>query len=291
MKPPPFEYDDPGSVTDTLALLAEHGDEAKVLAGGQSLVPLMNFRLARPERLIDVNGVDELDYLRLDGGTLRIGAITRQAALERSPEVAERVPLLREAVRLVGHVQIRNRGTVGGSVAHADPAAELPVAFAALDARFRARSTRGERELGSEDLFVTHLTTTLAADELLTEIEVPLPPPRTGAAFVEFARRHGDFALGGAAVLVTLGSDGTCERASIALLAAAPTPLRRPEVERWLSGVRIEERTAAEAAERSVVDVNPTGDIHGGSEYRRRLVEAMVRRALLQAAERAKEGA
>jgi CO/xanthine dehydrogenase FAD-binding subunit len=291
MKPPPFEYDDPGSVTDTLALLAEHGDEAKVLAGGQSLVPLMNFRLARPERLIDVNGVDELDYLRLDGGTLRIGAITRQAALERSPEVVERVPLLREAVRLVGHVQIRNRGTVGGSIAHADPAAELPVAFAALDARFRARSSRGERELGSEDLFVTHLTTTLAADELLTEIEVPLPPPRTGAAFVEFARRHGDFALGGAAVLVTLGSDGTCERASIALLAAAPTPLRRPEVERWLSGVRIDERTAAEAAERSVVDVNPTGDIHGGAEYRRGLVQAMVRRALLQAAERAKEGA
>lgn len=291
MKPPPFEYDDPRTLADALALLAEHGDGAKVLAGGQSLVPLLNFRLARPDRLIDINGVSELDYLRFENGSLRIGALTRHSALERSAEVAQRVPLLTEAVRLVGHVQIRNRGTVGGSVAHADPAAELPVALTALDARFHARSQSGERTLSAGELFRTHLTTALAADELLTEVEVPVPPEGTGYAFVEFARRHGDFALGGAAVLVELAPGGSCERTAIALLAAASTPLRRPEVEAWLAGRGIDEGTAAEAAERSVADIHPTGDIHGGGEYRRGLVQVMIRRALLKAAERAKGAA
>jgi CO/xanthine dehydrogenase FAD-binding subunit len=288
MKPPPFEYDDPRTLSDALALLAEHGDDAKVLAGGQSLVPLLNFRLARPERLVDINGVAELDYLRFENGTLRIGAMTRHSALERSEEVGQRIPLLTEAVRLVGHVQIRNRGTVGGSVAHADPAAELPVAFAALDARFHLRSQDGERTLAADEIFKTHLTTALRPDELLTEIEMPVPAPGTGFAFVEFARRHGDFALGGAAVLVGLAGDGRCERAALALLAAASTPLRRPTVEEWLIGREIDDATGREAAEQSMVDLNPTGDIHGSAEYRRGLVQVMVRRALIKAAERAK---
>ena len=287
MKPPPFEYDDPATVDEALALLAEHGDEAKVLAGGQSLVPLLNFRLARPERLVDVNRLEPLVYVRVDDGVLRLGALTRQAAIERSPEVAERVPLLADAIALVGHVQIRNRGTVGGSVAHADPAAELPAALAALEARYHVRSHAGEREIESGEMFVTHLTTALEPDELLAEIEVPLPPPRTGAAFVEFARRHGDFALGGAAVLLTLDDAGTCTRARIGLLAAAPTPVRAYEAEAWLVGVRLDEAAAAEAAARAVADVHPTGDIHGGSEYRHALIESLVQRALLQAAERA----
>jgi len=287
VKPPLFEYHDPGSVDEALALLAEHGDEAKVLAGGQSLVPLLNFRLARPERLVDVNGLSELAYLRTDDGVLRIGALTRHAALERSKEAAARVPLLGEAVALVGHVQIRNRGTVGGSVAHADPAAELPVAFSALDARYRVRSTRGERVVGSDEMFITHLTTSLEPDELLTEIEVPVPPARTGFAFVEFARRHGDFALGGAAVLVTLDDAGVCTRARIALLAAAPTPVRARETEEWLTGVRLDPPAMGEAAARAVAGIHPTSDIHGGTEYRRALVEALVRRALAQATERA----
>jgi len=287
VKPPLFEYHDPGSVDEALALLAEHGDEAKVLAGGQSLVPLLNFRLARPERLVDVNGLNELAYLRTDDGVLRIGALTRHAALERSKEAAARVPLLGEAVALVGHVQIRNRGTVGGSVAHADPAAELPVAFSALDARYRVRSTRGERVVGSDEMFITHLTTSLEPDELLTEIEVPVPPARTGFAFVEFARRHGDFALGGAAVLVTLDDAGVCTRARIALLAAAPTPVRARETEEWLTGLRLDPPAMGEAAARAVAGIHPTSDIHGGTEYRRALVEALVRRALAQATERA----
>jgi len=287
MKPPPFEYDDPATVDEALALLAEHGDDAKVLAGGQSLVPLLNFRLARPERLIDINKLDSLAYVRADDGVLRIGTLTRHAALERSADVVARVPLLAEAVSLVGHVQIRNRGTVGGSVAHADPAAELPVAFAALEARYHVRSRERERVVASNEMFVTHLTTSLEADELLTEIEVPLPPPRTGAAFVEFARRHGDFALGGAAVLLTLDAGGACTRARIALLAAAPTPIRARAAEEWLLGATVDTATAGEASARAVADVQPTGDIHGGTEYRRALVETLVQRALLRAAERA----
>ena len=289
MKPAPFEYHDPETVDETLALLAEHGEDAKILAGGQSLVPLLNFRLARPDRLIDINALDELSYLREDGRTLRIGALTRQAAVERSELAAARVPLVKEALRWVGHVQIRNRGTIGGSVAHADPAAELPVAFVALGARFHVRSLSGARALGADEFFITHLTTALEPDELLTEIEVPLPEGRAGSAFVEFSRRHGDFALGGAAALVTLGADGACERAAVALLAAAPTPVRAGQAEAWLAGRTIDGDTAAEASRLAVTDVHPTGDIHGGSEYRRDLVRAMVRRALLAAAERARK--
>ena len=287
MKPAAFEYDDPRTLDEALALLAEHGEDAKVLAGGQSLVPLLNFRLARPERLIDVNGVGELDYLRVADGVLRIGALVRHSVLERSEAAAAAVPLLQEAVRLVGHAQIRNRGTVGGSIAHADPAAELPVAMAALDARFRVRSTRGDRVLGAEELFVTHLTTSLEADELLTGIEVPVPAPGTGSAFVEFARRHGDFALGGAAALVRLDDGGTCESAAVALLGAAPTPLRAREAEAFLHRRRLDEQTAREAAALAVQNLHPTGDIHGSSEYRHGLIEALTRRALLAAAGRA----
>lgn len=291
MKPSPFEYDDVRTVEEAVALLAEHGEDAKVLAGGQSLVPLLNFRLARPERLIDINNVGELDYLQVGDGSLRIGALVRHSALERSEEAAAAVPLLREAVRLVGHVQIRNRGTVGGSIAHADPAAELPVAMAALEARFRVRSTRGERVLGADELFVTHLTTSLDADELLTEIEVPLPAPGTGWAFVEFARRHGDFALGGAAALVRLSEGGSCEGAAVALLAAASTPVRARGAEEFLRGRRLDDQTVREAAALAGADVRPTGDIHGSSEYRHGLIEAMIRRALVAAAGRAKEAA
>jgi CO/xanthine dehydrogenase FAD-binding subunit len=285
MKPPLFEYDDPATVDEALSLLAEHGDEAKVLAGGQSLVPLLNFRLARPERLIDINKLDPLAYVRADDGVLRIGTLTRHATLECSPDVVARVPLLSEAVSLVGHVQIRNRGTVGGSVAHADSAAELPVAFAALEARYHVRSRDRERVIASDEMFVTHMTTTLEVEELLTEIEVPVPPPHTGAAFVEFARRHGDFALGGAAVLLTL-DDGVCTRARIGLLAAAPTPIRARAAEEWLLGAAIDARAAGEAARRAVADIHPTGDIHGGTDYRRALVETLVQRAILRAAER-----
>ena len=287
MKPPPFAYDAPERIDDVLALLAEHADDAKVLAGGQSLVPLLNFRLARPARLVDVNRVGALDYVRRRDGQLHVGALTRQAALERSSIVARHWPLLHEALGWVAHPQIRNRGTVGGSIAHADPAAELPVALAALDGTVHVRSRRGDRAIGWEDLFVTHLTTSLESDELLVEIEVPPLAPGTGCAFTEYARRHGDFGLGGAAATVTLDAAGTCRRASIALLGAAPTPVRATEGEALLAGRPVDEPATREAAAAAVRDVRPTGDIHGGTAYRRRLIEAMVRRAITTAARRA----
>lgn len=287
MKPPPFEYDDPETTAEALVLLEQHGDGAKVLAGGQSLVPLLNFRLARPDRLVDINRVQELDYIREENGTLRIGAMTRQAALEHSDAARQRCPLLLDALRWVGHAQIRNRGTVGGSVAHADPAAELPVVCAALDATLHVRSASAERTVAAEDFFVTHLTTAVEPNELLTEIEVPVLTGRPGTAFVEFARRHGDFALGGAAVVLTLDDAGTCSDVRIALLGAAPTPVRATDAEQILAGRTIDEEAAREAQTKTEAAISPTGDIHGSGEYRRGLIGAMVRRAVIAANERA----
>jgi CO/xanthine dehydrogenase FAD-binding subunit len=287
VKPAPFVYHDPRDLDEALALLAEHGDDAKVLAGGQSLVPLLNFRLAAPAHLVDINRIGSLAYVRRSGGALRIGAATRQSVLEESPVTARHWPLLIDALRWVAHQQIRNRGTVGGSLAHADPAAELPVASAALDARFHVRSTRGSRTLEWRDFFVTHLTTALEPDELLVEVEVPPVPEGSGWAFTEFSRRHGDFALGGAAVLLSM-DDGHCREARIALLGAADTPLRPEAAERGLAGSPVEEQSAAEAGATAVAGLEPTGDIHGGSEYRKHLIEAMVRRAVLEAAGRAR---
>jgi carbon-monoxide dehydrogenase medium subunit len=272
MKPAPFAYEEPRSVEEAVALLARHGDEAKVLAGGQSLIPLLNFRLARPQLLVDVNRIDSLSFLRRRGGTLRIGALTRMATLERSPLVAAHWPLLAEAARLVGHPQIRSRGTVGGSVAHADPAAELPAALVALRATCHTRSARGSRELSAEDFFVTHLTTALEPDELLVGISVPPVSPHAGAAIVEHARVHGDFALGGAAVVA--GAD----RASVVLLAAGPKPLRAVAVEEALAD-GADPTEAAELA-RNVVDISRGG-------YRRALATELTRRALTLALERA----
>jgi CO/xanthine dehydrogenase FAD-binding subunit len=254
VKPAPFEYAAPATVEEALALL---DDESLPLAGGQSLVPLLNFRLARPERIVDLNGIASLAYLRRDGDVLRIGAMTRQAALERSEDVAERWPLLRQAVRLVGHAQIRARGTVGGSIAQADPKAELPVALAALDARFHVRSPRGARALAAEELIAGPLMNTLEPDELLIEIEVPPMPTGARAAFVEQARTHGDFAQAGAAVVVAPG------HAAIALLG----PVRAREAEEAL----VAGASAAEAAELAAAS-------HSG--YRRALVTELVRRAI-----------
>ena len=284
MKPPPFEYKDPRSLDEATGILAECGDEGKVLAGGQSLVPLLNFRLAQPSVIVDVNRVQELSYLRRRDGRLLIGALCRQTRLEQSPVARESWGLLGAALKLVAHPQIRNRGTVGGSAAHADPAAELPVAFICLDARFRARSTRGERVIDAGDFFVTHLTTALEPDELLVEIEVPPLPEGTGYAFEEYSRRHGDFALGGAAVLYTGNGDGVCREARISLLGAADTPLRAREAEQALAGQNLDEDVAREAAAAATREIEPTGDIHGSGAYRKRLIETMVRRALLKAA-------
>jgi CO/xanthine dehydrogenase FAD-binding subunit len=259
VKPAPFEYAAPESLADALALLDE---DSRPLAGGQSLVPMLNFRLARPARLVDLERVAGLAFLDAAGGPLRIGAMTRQAALERSELVAAGWPLLRQAVRLVGHAQIRSRGTVGGSVAHADPKAELPVALAALDARFHVRSAAGARTLTAAELFQGPLMTALEPDELLVEIEVPpLPEPAT-TAFFEHARTHGDFAIAGVAAVAAP------DRAAVALLGAAPVPVRATAAERALAAGA----SAAEAAELAAAGVT--------DPYRRALLTALTRRAI-----------
>jgi carbon-monoxide dehydrogenase medium subunit len=270
VKPAAFAYDDPRELDEALALLAREGEDVKILAGGQSLVPLFNFRLARPDRLVDLNRVEELEYVRREGNVLRIGALARHADLERSPEVAAGWPLLAQGVRFVGHPQIRARGTVCGSVAHADPAAELPVALAALDARFHLRSVRGSRVLGADELFRGYFTTALEPDELLVEIEVPAPPAGSGSAFLEHARTHGDFALGGAAAVVAEGD------ARLALLAAGPVPVRARAAEALLaSGASV-----AEAADTAVADLDLTSE---DADWRRALLRQLVLRALNEA--------
>ncbi|HEY2770819.1 MAG TPA: xanthine dehydrogenase family protein subunit M [Solirubrobacteraceae bacterium] len=286
MKPPQFDYHDPQTVDDALGLLAEHGEDSKVLAGGQSLVPLLNFRLASPDHLIDLSRIPELAYVNRSGGRLRIGTMTRQSTVEHSPLVADNWPLITEALELVAHSQIRNRGTVGGSVAHADPAAELPLVFTTLDATMHLRSKGGRRSVPVSEFFLTHLTTVIEADELLVELEVPPVPAGTGWGFSEYSRRHGDFALGGASALVTI-EDDVCTRARIGLLAAADRPLRVEAAEKVLEGEAVTTESTAEAARAAVADINPTGDIHGGSEYRKQLIEGMVRRAIDKATARA----
>ncbi len=263
MKPAPFEYGAPTSVEEALALL---GPDSTVLAGGQSLVPLLNLRLARPELVVDINGISELDYIRADDGPLRIGAMTRQVSLERSELVQRRWPLLHEAVRFVGHAQIRSRGTVGGSVAHADPAAELPVALTALGARFHLRSSRGTRVLGASELFVGPLYTAREPHELLVEIEVPEQPGGTGTGFAEYARTHGDFATAGAAAVIAPGG-----HAGIALLGAGPIPERAEAAERALA----DGADAREAAALAAQDVE--------DEPRRALCTELARRAIEEA--------
>lgn len=288
MKPAAFEYYDPTTVDEALALLGELGDEAKVLAGGQSLVPMMNFRLVRPAHLIDLNRIPELAYLRREQGWLKIGAMTRQRTLEKSAEVAEGWPLLTEATRLIGHVQIRTRGTVGGSLAHADPAAEYPAAMAALEARFVLRSAQGERVLSPDEFFVTYLTTALEPGELLVEIQVPPLPPRTGWAFQEVSRRHGDFALVGAAALVTLDERDRIQQARVAFTGAAPTPVRAREVEASLVGQEPSEAVFRAASLAASEVLEPESDIHASAEYRKEVGAVMARRAWVQATERAR---
>jgi aerobic carbon-monoxide dehydrogenase medium subunit len=287
MKPPRFDYLSPRSIDEALDVLARHGDEAKVLAGGQSLVPLLSFRLVRPAYLVDLNDISGLAGIRLENGHLAIGAMTRQRAVETSPLVRQRCPLLAEAMPQIGHVQIRNRGTIGGSLAHADPASELPAVVAALDGALVLRSARGQRVLKPEQFFVSYLTTATAPDELLVEVRVPVVPARTGSAFLEVSRRHGDFALVGVAATVTLDEAGVCTAAAIALTGVGPTPVLAREAARGLVGDKPVPAAFEEAGRRVAERVQPDGDLHASSDYRRQLASVLTRRSLGRAAERA----
>lgn len=287
MKAARFAYHRPDSLDEALALRAEHADDCAVLAGGQSLVPLLNLRLALPSTVIDLGGVHELSGIRVDGAGVTAGSMTRQRELEQSPVVAERFPLIREALAYVGHPAIRNRGTVGGSLAHADPAAELPAVALALDAQLVAQSARGRRTIPAEAFFQGYLSTALEPDELLVEISLPPMPEGAGCGVAETARRHGDFALAGAIALVQLDGDGVIADARIAFFGADARPVRPRAVERGLVGRRPDEATFREAAEAAAAELEPTSDGHASAAYRKRVAAVMARRALVEAGARA----
>jgi carbon-monoxide dehydrogenase medium subunit len=288
MKPAAFAYYDPTTTAEALALLGELSEDAKVMAGGQSLMPMLNMRLARPAAIIDINRVGELASLDEAQGGLRIGALTRHRAVERSEVVTRRSPLLAEAILSIGHPPIRSRGTIGGSLAHADPAAELPAVLLALDGWVQASSSRGTRRIAAADLFVGPLATSLEPDELLTEAFFPALPSGTGTAFLEVTRRHGDFALVGVAACLTLDQQGVCTWAAIALLGAGETQTRASEAEAALVGQAVSDAAIAAAGAAAMAALEPMGDIHASPEYRKQVAGVLTRRALSVAWERAK---
>lgn len=288
MKPAPFEWHAPDSVEAALALKAAHGDEARFLAGGQSLVPAMNFRVAQPAVLVDLNRVLGLGTIAQDAdGALRIGAMARNAGIERDPAARGSHPILAEALHEVAHPQIRNRGTLGGNLSHADPASEMPAVMLALEARFLLRSLRGAREVPAEAFFLGPLLTALAPDEMLVEIRLPPLPPRTGTAFLEVARRRGDYAMMGVAAVVTLDSDGRCVAARIACCSAGPTPMAVPRAAAALLGSRLADADIADAAALVRQEVDPMGSVHASPAYQRHLAGVVAARALRLAKARA----
>jgi carbon-monoxide dehydrogenase medium subunit len=283
VKPAPFAYWDPHDLESALAFLAEHAEDSSLLAGGQSLMPLLNMRLVRPEYLVDLNGVSELGRVQRENGALRVGALCRQDALLRSSVVREACPLLAKALPHVGHTAIRYRGTLGGSLAHADPAAELPAVAVAADAEITLQSSSGERTIPAGDFFRTHLTTAIEPGEILTEVRVPLRPAgHTGTAVIELARRHGDFALVGVAVELTL-SAGTIGTARICAFGVDQVPRRLGDVESLLVGESPGEELLAQAAATAARAVEPTSDMHASAEYRRRMCGVLAGRALASA--------
>jgi carbon-monoxide dehydrogenase medium subunit len=291
MKPAPFDYYAPTTVEQALAHLAEHGDEAKVLAGGQSLVPMMNFRLVQPSVLVDLNSIPDLAFIQPDeDGGLRIGALTRHYQVEVDPLVAARMPLLHEAVPKIGYPQIRRRGTLGGSLCHADPSAELVAVSVALNGRFRLRSPKGERWVPAQDFFIGLFTTVLQPDELLVEVALPPLPARTGGSFMEVARRRHDFALVGVAAVVTLDGKGVCQQVRMVFLSAGDRPMEARRAAEVLTGQTPTPEAIRAAAEIAASDdIDPSSDIHATAEFRRHLAKVLARRALDQACRRAAE--
>jgi CO/xanthine dehydrogenase FAD-binding subunit len=290
MKPPSFEFHSPQSLPEILELLKQYGNDAKILAGGQSLMPLMNLRLVRPKAIIDINRVAELTYIEAGtGGGLAVGGLTRHRALERSRLVHEQNPLLAEALPLIGHAQIRNRGTIGGSLVHADPAAELPALALLLDAELVLCSLNGRRVVQAKDFFRSYMTTAIEPTELLTEIRFPPWMPRPGWAIQEVSRRAGDFAVAGVATLLTQNGNHTCKDARIALFGVGATPVRIERAEAMLKEARLDHRILAEAARLVAEVLEPDADVHASADYRKEVAGVLTRRALEKAVQRLRE--
>jgi CO/xanthine dehydrogenase FAD-binding subunit len=290
MKPAPFKYIAATSLEHALSLKAEHGDDAKFLAGGQSLMPTMNFRLAQPAILIDLNEIEGLAGIRPSGATTRVGALTRYRALQRDAAFAQAFPLIGEALPHIAHPQIRNRGTLGGNLSHADPASELPAIALALRARFHIRAAKRERWIEASDFFVGALTTDLQPDEMLTEVELPLPKPRTGSCFMEIARRRGDFAIVGVAAMVTLGDANQCSDVRLALCGVGETPIDASSAADGLIGHALTEEAIRDVAASVQKMIDPGGNVHATVDYQRHIAGVLTERALRTAHQRVHDG-
>ena len=287
MIPPSFEYLRPKTIPEAIKMLEQHGEAAKILSGGQSLIPMMKLRLARPGYLIDINRIAGLSYIREEGGYLKIGGLTREAELELSPLVRSKYPILADTTHVIADPQVRNLATVGGNLAHGDPANDHPATMIALGAEVVANGPKGERVLPIESFFVSLFLTALAPDEILTEIRVPIPPPRSAGAYLKLERKVGDFATAAVAAQLTLDEKGACQRAGIALTNVGATPVKAKKAEAVLDGREVDDATVTRAAELAAEEAEPSSDLRGPAEYKRGLVKELARRALVLARDRA----
>ncbi len=283
VKPAAFEYRNSRDEDEVFDLLTKYGSEAKVLAGGQSLIPLMNFRLVKPSLVVDINGVSSLRGVKVSSSTLRLGALTRHVELETRPDVAQAAPLLSAVAPYIGHPQIRTRGTLGGSLSHADPSAELPAAMVALDATILVKGASEERRVQAEEFFKFHLTADLAVDELVVGVEIPVFGPNQGFGFREVSARFGDFATVGALAVLSVGPDGTVERSRVVCMAVGPKPIRIGSAESVLNGKQISPAILGEVAEAVAEALDPIADLKASASYKRRTAATLARRAVEEA--------
>ena len=287
MIPAPFDYHRPATLPEAIALLQQHGEEAKVLSGGQSLLPLLKLRLGAAGHLVDIGRIPGLEYIKEEDGFLKIGGRTRESELERSAIVQSKYPILHDTALVIADPLVRNRATVGGNLAHADPANDHPATMLALGAAVIATGASGERTIPIEQFFTALFTTALTPGEILTEIRIPMPPPRSGGAYVKLERKVGDFATAAAAVQVTLGAGGEIARAGIGLTAAGPVPIKATDAEQFLVGRKPDAATIAEAARLAAAATDPSADRRGAVQYKREMARVLTTRALNKAIERA----
>jgi carbon-monoxide dehydrogenase medium subunit len=287
MIPPAFEYLRPKTLPEAVAMLQQHGDDAKILSGGQSLIPMMKLRLARPSHLIDINRVSGLSYVKEEGGFLKIGGLTREAELEASSVVRAKYPLLLDTATVIADPQVRNMATVGGNLAHGDPANDHPATMLAMGAQVVATGAKGERVIAIDDFFVSLFTTALEHDEILTEIRIPIPPAHSGGAYFKLERKVGDFATAATAVQVTLDDKGTIQKIGIGLTNAGPTPLRAKSAEDALRGKKPDAALINQASQLAMDSADPSADLRGPAEYKKGLIKELTKRALTRALERA----
>ncbi len=287
MIPQSFQYESPGTMADAIALLEKHGDEAKILSGGHSLIPMMKLRFATPEYLIDINGIPGLSYIREEKGTVKIGALSREAEIEHSDLLKKHFPIFADVTKLIADPQVRNRGTIGGNLAHGDAANDHPAVMMALQATVIATGSGGSRSIPIDEFFFGFYTTALKQNEILTEIQIPVPPAGTGSAYHKLERKVGDYATAGVAVQLTVDGKGVCKAIGIGLTNVNPIPLRAVRSEQALLGKVINSENIALAAQFASEDCNPSADLRGSEEYKRAMVAVLVKRMVLKAAERA----